>query len=52
VWKRWLETVSLPSCQGLQLRHMYEAMDMLYAHAEEVEPFSFILPTFSTFLWT
>ena len=37
VWERWLETVYLPSCQGLQLRHMYEAMDMLYEHAQEVE---------------
>ena len=37
VWDRWLDTVYLPSCQGLKLRHMYEAMDMLYAHATEVE---------------
>ena len=37
VWERWLETVYLPSCQGLRLRHMYEAMDMLYEHAQEVE---------------
>jgi len=37
VWDRWLDTVYLPSCQGLKLRHMYEAMDMLYSHAAEVE---------------
>jgi transposase len=37
VWDRWLDTVYLPSCEGLKLRHMYEAMDMLYAHAAEVE---------------
>jgi hypothetical protein len=37
VWDRWLDTVYLPSCQGLKLRHMYEAMDMLYEHAAEVE---------------
>ncbi len=37
VWERWLETVYLPSCDGIKLRHMYEAMDLLYAHAAEVE---------------
>lgn len=37
VWDRWLETVYLPSCDGLKLRHMYEAMDLLYQHAAEVE---------------
>jgi putative ubiquitin-RnfH superfamily antitoxin RatB of RatAB toxin-antitoxin module len=37
VWDRWLSTVYLPSCQGLKLRHMYEAMDLLQAHAEQVE---------------
>ena len=42
VWERWLETVYLPSCQGLQLRHMYEAMDMFYEHAQEVEKNSFL----------
>jgi hypothetical protein len=35
VWECWLETVYLSSCQGLQLRHMYEAMDMFYEHAQE-----------------
>ena len=29
VWDRWLSKVYLPSCQGLKLRHMYEAMDLL-----------------------
>jgi len=37
VWDRWLETVYLPSCCDLKLRHMYEAMDMLYQHAAAVE---------------
>jgi transposase len=37
VWDRWLDTVYLPSCRTLKLRHLYEAMDMLYAHAAEVE---------------
>jgi len=37
VWDRWLDTVYLPSCDKLKLHHMYEAMDMLYAHAAEVE---------------
>lgn len=37
VWDRWLETVYLPSCRDLKLRHMYEAMDLLHTHAEEVE---------------
>ena len=37
VWDRWLSKVYLPSCQGLLLRQMYEAMDFLYAEAREVE---------------
>jgi transposase len=37
VWDRWLDTVYLPSCEGLKLRHMYEAMDMLHDHAPAVE---------------
>ena len=37
VWDRWLSKVYLPSCTGLKLRHMYEAMDLLHAHAEDVE---------------
>jgi transposase len=37
VWDRWLETVYLPSCDGLKLRYMYEAMDMLHVHAAQVE---------------
>ena len=37
VWDRWLDTVYLPSCQDLKLRHMYEAMDMFHKHAVEVE---------------
>lgn len=37
VWDRWLSTVYLPSCQGLKLRQIYEALDLLHAHAEQVE---------------
>ena len=37
VWDRWLEKVYLPSCDGLKLDHMYEAMDLLYDHAAEIE---------------
>jgi transposase len=37
VWDRWLSKVYLPSCDGLKLKHMYEAMDILYEHAAEVE---------------
>lgn len=37
VWERWLSNVYLPSCSGLSLKHMYEAMDLLHEHAEEVE---------------
>ena len=37
VWDRWLSKVYLPSCAGLKLRHMYEALDLLHAHAKQVE---------------
>jgi len=37
VWDRWLPTVYMPSCQGLKLKQMYEAMDLLYDHAAELE---------------
>jgi len=37
VWERWLDTVYLPECQGLKLRQMYEAMDVLAEHAAEIE---------------
>ena len=37
VWERWLETVYLPECNELQLHHMYEAMDVLQKHAENIE---------------
>jgi hypothetical protein len=37
VWGRWLETVYLPSCSKLKLRHMYEAMDLFHEHASEIE---------------
>jgi hypothetical protein len=37
LWDRWLPTVYLPSCWELKLEQMYEAMDLLYDHTEEVE---------------
>jgi hypothetical protein len=37
VWDRWLDTVYLPECNGFKLRQMYEAMDVLHEHAEEIE---------------
>jgi transposase len=37
VWDRWLQKVYMPSCGSLKLDNMYEAMDLLYEHAEEVE---------------
>ena len=37
LWDRWLPTVYLPSCWDLKLGQMYEAMDLLYDHVEEVE---------------
>jgi transposase len=37
VWDRWLEKVCLPATKGLQLHHMYEAMDFLHEHVAEVE---------------
>ena len=37
LWDRWLPTIYLPSCWDLKLEQMYEAMDLLYDHAEEVE---------------
>ena len=37
VWDRWLSKVYLPTCEGLKLKHMYEAMDLLYDHIAEIE---------------
>jgi transposase len=37
VWDRWLSRVYLPSCSGLSLNQMYEAMDFFHEHAAEVE---------------
>ena len=37
VWDRWLAKVYLPSCNGLKLEQMYEAMDLLYDHAADIE---------------
>jgi hypothetical protein len=37
VWDRWLSRVYQPSCRGLKLPQMYEAMDFLHGQAEEVE---------------
>lgn len=37
VWDRWLSKVYLPSCDGLKLKQMYEAMDLFNDHVAEVE---------------
>ena len=37
VWDRWLSKVYLPSCNGLKLDHMYEAMDFFYHNIDKVE---------------
>ena len=37
VWERWLSKVYMPSCDGLDLDQMYEAMDVLYYNAADVE---------------
>lgn len=37
IWDRWLKDVYLPSCDGLKLDHMYEAMDLLQEHIASVE---------------
>ena len=37
VWDRWLSKVYLPSCNGLKLKQMYEAMDLFHEHVSEVE---------------
>lgn len=41
VWDRWLSKVYLPTCDYLKLDDMYEAMDYLYAHSEEIEKIVF-----------
>jgi hypothetical protein len=37
VWDRWLSTVYMPSCSGLKLHQMYEAMDLLQCHIATIE---------------
>ena len=37
VWDRWLPRVYLPSCEGIKLAQMYEAMDLLSKHSATVE---------------
>ena len=37
VWDRWLSKVYLPTCDGLKLKQMYEAMDFFNDHVAEVE---------------
>ncbi|ETR69894.1 MAG: transposase, IS4 family protein, partial [Candidatus Magnetoglobus multicellularis str. Araruama] len=37
VWDRWLSKVYMPSCNGLKLKHMYDAMDLLHEHVSEIE---------------
>jgi len=37
LWDRWLQKVYMPSAASVKLEQMYEAMDLLYEHASEVE---------------
>lgn len=37
VWDRWLSKVYMPSCGGLELHQMYEAMDLLQWHIGKIE---------------
>jgi transposase len=37
VWDRWLSKIYLPSCESLKLEQMYEAMDLLYDHRQQIE---------------
>jgi len=37
VWDRWLSKVYMPSCSGLKLDNMYDAMDVLYHNAAGIE---------------
>ena len=37
VWDRWLSRVYMPSCAGIKLGQMYEAMDLLHWHIRKVE---------------
>jgi transposase len=37
VWDRWLSKVHMPSCDGLKLHQMYEAMDILQRHIGKIE---------------
>jgi transposase len=37
VWDRWLSKVYMPSCDGLKLHQMYEAMDLLQRHISKIE---------------
>jgi hypothetical protein len=37
VWDRWMSRVFMPTCEGLKLPQMYEAMDLFHRHVEEVE---------------
>jgi len=37
VWERWLGKVYWPACEGLKLRHLYEALDFLQRQAAKME---------------
>ena len=50
VWDRWLSKVYVPSCQGLKLDQMYEAMDFLHAHSSTVEEAVFFRTAISS-IW-
>jgi transposase len=37
VWDRWLPKVYIPTCEGLKLEHMYEAMDLFDENIASIE---------------
>ena len=39
---RWLPTVYLPSCWELKFEQMYEAMDLIYDYATEIQNYIFL----------
>jgi hypothetical protein len=36
-WDRWVQKLCMPSCASVKLEHRYNAMDLFYGHAEEIE---------------
>lgn len=37
VWDRWLSKVYMPTCAGIRLGQMYDAMDLLHWHIRDIE---------------